>query len=183
VIALAARRRVQIATAALTVAFLLFPAQAAYAHAVLVGSTPRDGATVSTLPDQVTFTFNENVATPAFVIVTAPDGDNVAVGEPTILDNTVSQRVDPPGEAGTYEMSYRVVSADGHPVSATLSFDVTSGRHVAERTSPSADAGGDSHRDLIVAVALGVVVVVIAIFALGRGRRSDDERGGSEPSS
>jgi methionine-rich copper-binding protein CopC len=170
VIRICGRLPAQLSAAVLTAALVLLPAQAAHAHAVLVSSSPKDGASIPTLPTEVSFTFDQNVARPAFVVVTAPDGSNVDTGEPAILDGTVTQRVEPPGEAGTYRMSYRVVSADGHPVSATLAFDVTTGRHVVG--SDVAEDGGSSHDGLVVAAAIVLVVAAVAaLLVAGRSRR------------
>jgi copper resistance protein C len=169
------------ATALLTAALVLLAGQTALAHAVLEDSSPKDGSSVATLPDKVTLAFDENVATPAFVNVVAPDGTNVAVGSPAILDNTVTERVEPPGEAGTYRMSYRVVSADGHPVSATLTFQVTAGRHVA--ASSTSSTSESSHRGRVIALAIAGAVLVLALIALTRTARQSprDDTSGPQP--
>jgi methionine-rich copper-binding protein CopC len=146
------------------------------AHAVLVSSNPEDGSSIDVLPDAVSFTFDENVATPAFIAVTAPDGTNVADGDPTVLDATVTQPVRPVGEKGSYSMSYRVVSADGHPITATLTFDVTTGDEVespvAQPSSSSGHSGHDgagegsffsSHK---IEAVVAVVVVVLGLALL-----------------
>jgi copper resistance protein C len=169
------RRRLAAALAAAIVGGLLVLAIApiADAHAVLESSSPRDGAVIAELPDRVTLAFDENVATPAFVNVVAPDGSNVATGDPAILDNTVTQAVDPPGEAGTYQMSYRVVSADGHPVSATLTFKVTSGRHVSPNDGAAADAAdndGSSHTGLVLTIVALAAIAAVAALLFGRRR-------------
>lgn len=127
------------AAAGLALCLLLgYAAVPASAHATLVGSDPQDGASLQSEPKSVSITFNEDVATPAQLQVTAPDGTRLAEGEPTIDGTTVTQAVRSSGQAGSYTLAYRVVSADGHPVSGELTYDVTSG----DRTEV-ADAGED----------------------------------------
>ena len=46
----------------------------AAAHASLVGATPADGSTVRSAPARITLRFDENIRTPAVVIVAGPDG-------------------------------------------------------------------------------------------------------------
>src|SRR5262245_36862407 len=108
-------------------ALVLLPLPPAAAHAELIDSDPKDGATVQTLPDQVRLEFSEEVASPAFVEVTAADGTQVAAGDPQVLGAAVETPLAANGPPGSYTISYRVVSADGHPVSGELTFEVTTG--------------------------------------------------------
>jgi methionine-rich copper-binding protein CopC len=103
------------------------PAAPATAHAALVSSSPPDGAVVETLPDAVELTFSEAVATPAYVVVTDPHGRTVSAGEAQVTDASVSQPTRQSDEQGEYSVDYRIVSADGHPVTGNLRFTVGSG--------------------------------------------------------
>ncbi|MCL8024981.1 copper resistance CopC family protein [Nocardioides bruguierae] len=111
----------------------------ASAHASLIGTDPEDGASLDALPTSVTFEFSEEMSDPAYVVVTAPDGSEVADGDPVVSDNLVTQAL-LDGPAGAYTMAYRVVSADGHPVSGQISFTVAAG----ETASPSASASAST---------------------------------------
>jgi copper resistance protein C len=117
-------------------ALLVLPIAPASAHATLIRSDPKDGATVRELPSEVSLEFNEEVGSPAYVEVTASDGTDVAAGEPDILGAVVTLPLGSEGPAGTYTLAYRVVSADGHPISGELTFDVTTG------SSPRGDPTG-----------------------------------------
>ena len=86
--------------------------------------------------------FSEEVASPAFVEVTAADGTEVAAGDPQVLGATVETPLAANGPAGSYTISYRVVSADGHPVSGELTFEVTTGS--AGAASGSAAGSSDA---------------------------------------
>jgi methionine-rich copper-binding protein CopC len=103
---------------------VLATAVPAGAHAELVSSDPAQGSTARSLPTAVTLTFSEPVRTPAFVEVTAPDGTDIAQGDPRIVDDELTQRVAGPGGGGGYAVAYRITSADGHAISGTVRFTV-----------------------------------------------------------
>ena len=72
------------------------------------------------------------------------------VGEPRLVDNTVTQALQPGSPAGRYVVEWRVTSADGHPISGTFSFTAAApgtGEPVpvpepAMPAAPAAPAGG-----------------------------------------
>lgn len=117
------------------VAALLVPpgfTPSASAHTELVSVTPADRSTVASAT-RVTLTFSEALRKPSVVVVTGPDGDRVDVG-PTMLDQaTATVRVRLSGR-GRHTVAYRVVSADGHPVTGRTTFGV---RPVAATPSAS----------------------------------------------
>ncbi|HZR94661.1 MAG TPA: CopD family protein [Gaiellaceae bacterium] len=112
---------------AVAVATVVFPA-AASAHALLLNTEPLRGAVVKHAPDRVVFHFNEPVETVFSAVhvfdgagrkvddghVTHPEGrkQEVAIGVRDSLGN------------GTYTATYRVISADGHPVSGGFVFSI-----------------------------------------------------------
>jgi methionine-rich copper-binding protein CopC len=159
-------------------ALLVWAAGTAFAHSVLISMSPADGSTVSTAPSQVLLTFNENIQDiGAGVVVTSPDGTRVDSGPPSILDATVTERLKPLILSGHYMVSYRVVSADGHPVTRTLGFTYTGGTKPAARTAPVAKPQPAGTRwGLLLAVlgALGVLAasgVALTKAALAQRRR------------
>ncbi len=107
----------------------------AAAHASLVASDPRDGATLDRLPGRISFTFSEDVVTPAYVVVRTADGADVTSGGPVVDGVTVTQELDGSAASGEVTMAYRVVSVDGHPVTGELAVTVR------EPASPSPDLG------------------------------------------
>ncbi|HEY1135266.1 MAG TPA: copper resistance CopC family protein [Nocardioides sp.] len=113
---------------------LAAPAQA---HASLVSSSPEGGASVATVPAEVSLTFSQEVRAPAYVVLTSPSGD-LADGDPVIDGDTVTQAVTP-GPAGSYSLTFRVVSADGHPITGEVTFEVTEGDGSTPDSSAAAD--------------------------------------------
>lgn len=95
----------------------------AFAHSQLLGSDPADGATLATT-DRVVLTFNEAV-NPDFVqvVVSGPDGELTLAGA-TVEGAVVTQPVTPES-SGEHTLTYRVVSADGHPISGRIGFTLT----------------------------------------------------------
>lgn len=111
---------VVLGTAAVNVGALARPA---WAHDELVRASPADGETVSGPPRQVELEFDESIqAGFVTVVVTAPDGEQVQQGNPRVSGKTVVQPLRPVPTAGRCIVAYRVVSADGHPVTGQLSF-------------------------------------------------------------
>lgn len=121
---------VLLATPLLAGAALLGTASSASAHAGLLSSDPASRAELEAMPPEVRLTFNEAMNRPSYVTVTSPDGTVLAEGEGAVDGADVVQQVDDPGQAGTYRVDYRVISADGHPVEGALEFDVTTGEAV-----------------------------------------------------
>ncbi|MBF5029411.1 copper resistance protein CopC/CopD [Micromonospora sp. ANENR4] len=123
----------------LLVALLLAPASPAAAHAVLVSSSPAASAVVPEAPAQVVITFSEGVRkVPGKVRVIAPDGSRADRGEPTFQGAEVTIPVDPSAGRGTYLVSYRVISADSHPVSGAFTYSV------GAPSEPPTDSGSDN---------------------------------------
>jgi copper transport protein len=107
-------------------------ARPAAAHATVVATTPADGARLDRAPAAVTIEFDEGVSLGAgYARVLDGSGDRVDTGGAEVRDGvvTVPLRTGLP-EAG-YVVTYRVVSADSHPVSGAFSFTVGAGQVVS----------------------------------------------------
>lgn len=155
--------------AAVAAAAILLGAPAAVAHAALVSTTPADGAQLGQEPRSVALEFNQTIGTPAYVVVTAPDGSHLQKGDPNVVDEKVTQSVSRSGTAGEYSISYRVVSADGHPVEGTTTYTVESGQDVAAKQS-DAQSGDESqsfmerHRTHLLWGVGGIVIAAVLLF-------------------
>ena len=168
-------------------ALLVGAATAAQAHNVLVGTSPADGSTVKVVPAAVILTFNEPaLAIGTDVIVTGPGGQEQS-GAAVLINNTVTEHLQPGSPAGPYIVIWRVTSADGHPVSGTFSFTATSpspGQRptattaTISATSPAA-AGPRPSTALWWVMAFGVMVLLaLVVFVATRRPRATpaDER-------
>lgn len=136
----------------------------ASAHASLVSSDPEDGSSLGAEPAKVSITFNEDVSTPAQLQVTAPDGTTLAEGDPTVDGSTVTQTLNDSGYAGRYTIAYRVVSADGHPVTGELTYEVTSGEAIDQAEPAEEESFAERNRTHLL-LGAGAVVVAVALLA------------------
>ena len=119
------RIRVPIWLAVLFVALLAIGGRAD-AHASLERAVPAPGERLETGPDEIRLEFNEPVdPTVGFLRVLDSRSARVADGTPELLDGGRSLRLALPklGE-GLYTVTYRVLSADGHPVEGSHVFVV-----------------------------------------------------------
>ena len=114
--------RLATALAVATPVLLVALAGPAHAHNGLQGTTPSADASVESVPDAVVLRFDQAVlGIGTAVRVTGPDGD-VQSGAAEVTDDTVRQPVAAGAPAGDYTVSWRVTSADGHPISGTFAF-------------------------------------------------------------
>ncbi|MGE0280212.1 MAG: CopD family protein [Rhizobiaceae bacterium] len=102
---------------------LLSHAGAAWAHASLNAAEPRDGAVVEAGPERYSLIFSEPVS-PLSLRLVKPDGTSVPLDRYVVKTNTVE--IEAPAELGrgTHVLSWRVVSADGHPIGGSVIFSI-----------------------------------------------------------
>ncbi|MFD7082347.1 copper resistance CopC/CopD family protein [Streptomyces sp. NPDC059918] len=109
-------------------ALLLGGAGPAFAHAGLSGSDPADGAVLKTGPQYVTLTFTESVSfSEDSLRVLSPKNERVNPRPAQHADGKdATARVELAGKLprGTYTVAWRVVSADGHPISGAFVFSI-----------------------------------------------------------
>ncbi|MGH9024505.1 MAG: FixH family protein [Acidimicrobiia bacterium] len=119
---------------------VLLTASPAFAHAQLEQTDPRSGDKLEQPPEDVTLTFSEPVeASLGAIRVYDSQGDLVDAGEPTHPDGDQSVvRLELPDlEDGGYVTTWRVLSADAHPVHGAFTFRV--GNAQAGDLQPLAD--------------------------------------------
>ena len=121
--------------------FVLFsPGISASAHAELESSNPAEGSIVEIMPTQITLTFGEKLLTLGEENVNTLNlsnnsGVEVKLSPVTIDGEVLSATVDSTSNAftpGKYQISYRVVSTDGHPIKGEISFEFASPKAIAE---------------------------------------------------
>jgi copper resistance protein C len=100
----------------------------ALAHNSLIGSNPADKATVEAGPQTITLTFDQPVQGGDGVntiSIRDPQGNHWEAGPPEASGAEVTAPVRPLGPSGVYSITWRVLSADGHPVQGALSFTLS----------------------------------------------------------
>ena len=153
-----ASRAARAAVAALGVALAVLAwATPAAAHASLVSIDPADGARLDESPDHVRLTFTEPVSVDlGGVQVVDGQGRQVQEGAARVdgVEVLVDLRPDLPD--GTYVVSYRVVSADGHPVRGGSVFGVGEGDVDASALGRITAGDDDRTWDVVGAVGRGL---------------------------
>ena len=93
-----------------------------WGHAALLSSTPAPGAVLEQAPDSIVLTFSEPVGVTRLKLFD-PHGQAIATGTVTDADGRVRIPVHS-DQNGTFLLSWRIISADGHPVGGTLDYSV-----------------------------------------------------------
>jgi len=103
---------------------VLVPAAPAAAHTTLRSAEPADGSTVES-PRQLTLTFSDPVLDLGTeFVVTGPAGP-VATDTPVVDGAVVTAALPTDLPAGGYQVSWRVTTQDGHPITGTFAFTAT----------------------------------------------------------
>ena len=150
----------------------LLTAPGAFAHSSLVGSNPTDKSVVDQFPSRINLTFSENL----IVIngkeansLTLIDESNNKIGlAPVEIErNVISASVkSPPKNDGNFVIRYRVVSADGHPISGTINFALSNGANSTPQaivSNPGSDKlreNGETGRALIIFTVLAAAALI-----------------------
>ena len=166
------------------VAALAVSAPQAAAHTELDTSSPGAQATLAGLPPNATLTFSDSMTQKyAKVAVTGPDGKSAAAGDPQVDGKTVTLPLETGSPAGRYTVGYRVVSADGHPVSGSYTFTVKAAGSPspspraeqsadappspAARAAAQADAAGEESSGTDTAALVGGGALALTVAAVG----------------
>jgi copper transport protein len=162
---------------------VLFAAPRAWAHATVVGSEPVDGSRLKTAPASVTITFDQAVTLNAegYLRVVDQAGRRVDSGQPSHpngVGSKIAIAVKSGLGEGTYTASFRIISADGHPVAGAIRFVVGSGSLVAGAPpSSTVDATTSVVFDVVRWLAfaglalLGGAWLLLTVWAEGRDDR------------
>lgn len=188
--------RISLAATAAAVLLVLAIAAPASAHDELVSSDPASGQRMPEAPASVSLSFSADVLTiGAAIIVVDQSGTDWAIGEPSIDAGTVTVALAPGMPDAGYEVRWRVVSADGHPVSGLVPFTVGDGSpltHEDTSNATAASAGPTSStpegegvpRMVLVGVIGGVIAAAVFFgihFINRRRQRGTPETPGAQP--
>lgn len=117
---------------------LAAPAQA---HDRLLESVPAADSTLNEPPEEITLTFSADVESIGSSLeLRDSNGDALSVGSLEGQGATVTADVNDELTAGDYEIRWRVVSSDGHPISGVTPFTT---KGATPSTSASESASGD----------------------------------------
>jgi copper resistance protein C len=139
------RTRPLVAGTAAAVVALLATAAPASAHDKLVSSDPASDQTLREAPATVSLTYSADVLDMgAAVVVTDGDGTDWVSDAPAIDGATVTAALDADMPDGGYEIRWRVVSSDGHPITGIVPFAVGDGEEPGAESGSAGQAGDDA---------------------------------------
>jgi methionine-rich copper-binding protein CopC len=156
--------------------------QAAIAHTSVVKTDPTYKTTLTEMVDHITIEFTDtlmilgdnNVNT---IALTAPDGSEVAIKGLSVIQNSITAQL-PQSDFldGTYIVNYRVVSADGHPVSGSYELYLNSpGTSVATTADDHEEHNGFFHVHQTHIIWAGIALIFIVLWV--GYRRFNSEQG------
>lgn len=193
------KRTASIIAAVLLFTANIFAASAAQAHDEVVSVQPESGSSVEAGIIDLNITFNEEVLNTADgsgfeVVVANSSGEQQTVGCISPMGNTLSART-AINQAGKYTVSWRSVSADGHPTEGSYIFSVSNSAEVdadlinncprlliapaPEDPSAIAYSNGAVANDntgVEIGVLIGVVAVVVAFAIWVTAQRKKSKR-------
>ena len=159
----------------------------AAAHDEVLSTSPEQDAVLETAPEQIELSYSGEIMDIGHqVLVTGPDGQSVTEGP---LERDGSQVVQPLAETGseegTYQVVWRVVSSDGHPIEGTYTYQVGDGADTttaapslsstptdaptdgSDSSAQAQDAAAQEDSGGLSGWAVGATVVVLALAVIG----------------
>ena len=159
----------------------------AAAHDEVLSTSPEQGAVLESAPEQIELSYSGEIMDIGHqVLVTGPEGQSVTEGP---LERDGSQVVQPLAEAGseegTYQVVWRVVSSDGHPIEGTYTYQVGDGADTttaapslsstptdaptdgSDSSAQAQDAAAQEDSGGLSGWAVGATVVVLALAVIG----------------
>jgi copper transport protein len=179
------------ALAALVVALVVLLAAPASAHATLLSTDPSNGGVYDKPPSAVTLRFSESVEVAlGGVRVYDSDRSRVVTGKPEHPNgqqSVVSTSL-PKLAKGTYVVTWRVISADSHPVEGAYTFQVGSTATLSDKNAKGvaasllASSGGSRTVGVVYGIDRGLLYAGLAlliggaVFLAAVWRRGRDDR-------
>ena len=167
----------------LALLFLLLTALPAQAHADFVSSNPSDGSVVQSFPSEISLTFNEELLTIGdesvnTISLIGLDEIEISLSSAEVTGANLVATVAGDAAAlpaGKYRVSYRVVSADGHPVKGEISFEVAPLEEItttqATRTPTPTPLTQSDGADLgAIAPFLAIILIIGAVLLIRKKR-------------
>lgn len=163
---------------ALTVPLINVSTSPTHAHTSLELSTPSNNQSIEFMPTELSATFDEDLIEIEGEIVNtlelqSADGTNYLLSAATITGPVVSAKVgDGEYPAGEYLLKYRVVSADGHPVTGEIGFSTQSATTIeSESIAPVTKSETPESANSTINVGFFIVAVIFLSLSLYFGVR------------
>ena len=132
-------------------------AGSAFAHAAMIAANPAHNTVLTAAPTQFTLEFSEPVS-PLVLNLILPDGKVTPLEGATLVANTLTIPAPSALGSGSFLLSYRVVSEDGHPVGGTVRFSIGTANASADPTTAATDG------PLLLAIWLAKLLLYTGLF-------------------
>ncbi|MBO2942963.1 copper resistance protein CopC [Paenibacillus sp. F411] len=104
-----------------------------WAHSKLTASEPAAGSDVNDVVSELVLTFNENIDPKlSSLTITNAEGQSSALSAVTVTGQEMKAVLENALPSGTYEVQWKIISADGHPIQDKYSFTVTAPEKAAD---------------------------------------------------
>lgn len=152
----------------------------AFAHSALQFSIPASGEKIDAIPSLISLTFNEDLISIEGEEVNTlklqgSDGSHYELSVPTISGPVLSaQLANDQYPAGKYVLTYRAVSADGHPITGEITFTSTTTTTIDSSSSTPVTTSSPVEPDNSSSVypIIGFALVLTTLVAIWRKRGS-----------
>ena len=159
--------------------FMTFVAlPSANAHSALESSNPAIDQVLEAFPSEMSLTFNEELISIEGELVNTltlqgNDGANYDLLAPTVVGAVLSAKTGSAEyPAGSYLLTYRVVSADGHPISGEIAFSTQSSTTIESAiTTPLVTTQAEEPRSSSTNIGFFVVAAIFLSLSLYFGVR------------
>jgi copper resistance protein C len=128
----------------LCVAASLPAAPAAFAHDQLISSSPAPDDHLADTPAGITLAFSSPLLALGHEVRVIDDTGRNWVDGPAVLSRETLTQALPELPDGAYQVTWRVVSADGHPISGSFGFSVGNPSAAAPTASAAAPTAGNA---------------------------------------
>ena len=107
-----------------TFIFFLAFVNNALAHTGLESSSPQNGDIINEELQQITLTFESKVEQGSTFELQNSDGKSIPVENISLSENQMVGNFSNPLENGEYQVTWKIIGADGHPLEGEFSFSV-----------------------------------------------------------
>ncbi|HNO39065.1 MAG TPA: copper resistance protein CopC, partial [Marmoricola sp.] len=96
----------------------------AQSHLTLLSSDPRDGARLAQAPSAVVLVFNKPLGATAYLRLNSSNQEGQQITNLKVVGSRITAALPPVG-AGRFQLAYRAVSAQGHPLTGAIRLIIT----------------------------------------------------------
>lgn len=156
-------------------AFSAAGSASAFGHAGVISTLPTQGQNLAVMPAEIVINFSENLLElgdrKVNTISLFYAGKEVVIEDALVTGSQLTANLgDGDFPAGSYEVRYRVISADGHEVSDTFTFSL--GPEPASSPDQSSTPSEDSSLALPLALATTTLITALGFLIFERRRRA-----------